>query len=268
MVGFSKVGAVGLVFLVAGVAVSVLGHDMWLESSRFFSEPGQELRIRLGNGTIFEVSENAVDPERLTRFSVQGPEGVAEKAGPQRIEGNWLSAPIHLKGAGNYWIAAATKPRSISLSGADFNDYLEHDGVLNVLEERKKEGILERDEVEFYSKYVKAYLQVGDTQTDNFRDPAGLEIELIPQNHPYKIRPGQELTVEARFRNRPLAGLWLHAAAEGSSPDSQKTDSNGLATFSIDASGRWYIRGIHLFEVDAPDHSYESYWASLTFAVR
>ncbi len=36
----------------------------------------------------------------------------------------------------------------------------------------------------------------------------------------------------------------------------------------ISEPGRWYIRGIHLFQVDQEDHSYESYWATFTFQVK
>jgi hypothetical protein len=47
------------------------------------------------------------------------------------------------------------KPKEIKLTGKEFNEYLLADGLPNIYELRKKEGILDKDAVEYYSKYPK-----------------------------------------------------------------------------------------------------------------
>ena len=156
------------------------------------------------------------------------------------------------------------------MSGSDFTEYLKHDGIPNVLKERQEKGISQRDEVEQYSKYVKAYLQVGKKASENYSAILGLEIEIIPQSNPYSIEVDGSLPVQVLFRGKPLSGLTLHAGSDGQSEESisAQTDLDGKALIPIGSPGKWYVRGIHLFQVDQDDHSYESYWATFTFKVK
>lgn len=255
---------------ILGLMCGAFAHDMWIEAESFFVEPGREIGLRGGNGTIYRLSENAVAPERISRWVHLGPDGEALEAGPPGVDGNWLTWTFVPPGEGNYWVAAATEPSLIALSAEEFNAYLEHDGVPRALEERRRKGILDRDEVELYSKYVKAYLQAGVSLSGNFDRPLGLPIEIIPQTNPYGLELGDALTVRVLFRDEPLPGLLLHGGYEASEQEVVQlySDDEGRVTIPITSAGRWYLRGIHLFEVAGREHTYESYWASLTFEVK
>ena len=123
--------------------------------------------------------------------------------------------------------------------------------------------------MEEYSKYVKIYLQSGQKRSRNHSQPLGLKIEIVPLKNPYRLHAGDSLPVRVLYDGRPLAGLELHAGsdARNSEASDHVTDSGGKAVIPLSTSGRWYIRGIHLQQVDKEDHSYESYWATLTFEV-
>jgi hypothetical protein len=243
---------------------------MWLESNAFIIKtPGQAVLIRNGNGIIYQRSENAVTTDRLAALVAVGPSGEKAELGTPVANENWLDIPFTPKKAGNYWVGLASKPRKIRLSGEDFTGYLEHDGIPAIIQERKEKGISDRDEIEQYSKYVKLYLQVGDTGSDNFNEPIGLRIEIIPLKNPYGVKAGGNLPVQVLFKGKPLAGLTLHAGFSGQGEEALavETDKNGKAQIGIGKPGKWYIRGIHLAQVDLDDHSYESHWATLTFEV-
>ena len=247
-----------------------LAHDMWLESDQFRGKVGEEFVLRLGNGTIFEISENAVQPARVEVVSAIWPGGGIHAVTGAVVEGNWLTLRFQPEEPGNFWITLGTKPRLIQLSAADFNSYLEHDGLPHVLTERQEKGILDRAEVEEYSKFVKTYLQVGTKTSENYAVPAGLKIEIIPLENPYQLHPGQELPLRALFNGAPLEGFLVHsgcASCEGSTA-APYTDARGETAVTLSQPGRWYLRGIHLLQVDQQDHSYESYWASVTFEVQ
>jgi len=243
---------------------------MWLETENFvIDQAGQEVVFRNGNGTIYRGSENAVTLDRIASLTAIDPTGSRLDLPTPTVEEPWLKLRFTPQLEGNYWIGLATRPNKIRLTGAEFSEYLEHDGIPNILEERRRKGISERDEVEQYSKYVKAYLQVGGTRSTNYDSPVGLEIEIIPVTHPYGLKPGESLPVQVLFRGRPLSGLTLHAGHDGQSGavSQAETDRDGKAEIEISRPGRWYIRGIHLRQVDRENHSYESYWATLTFQV-
>ena len=255
--------------LFAWLGTSATAHDMWLESSSFMTFPGEKVTIRNGSGTIFQKSENALAPDRIAALLGLDPDGKKFGPGTPYVDGNWLNLDFHPEKYGNYWIALASRPRKIALSGADFNNYLEHDGIPGVLEQRKEKGILDRDEVEEYSKHVKIYLQSGKKRSRNQSRVLGLKIEIVPLKNPYVLQAGDSLPVRVFYGGRPLAGLDLHAGSDSrfSEASHQVTGSDGKAVIPLSTSGRWYIRGIHLFQVDEQDHSYESYWATLTFEV-
>lgn len=266
---------ISIVLLCAAAAAilivpALFGHDMWLEADSFQVEPGREVVARNGNGTIFVQSENAVTPDRIAQLMLVGPESRRPASPVAKVVGEWLELRWIPELPGNYWLALATRPMRLAMTGAEFNEYLEHDGVPGVLRRRQETGILDRDEVEEYSKYVKAFFQCGKALSSNFGAPLGLRIEIIPEQNPYLLTPGDGLPVRVLFEGEPLSGLTLHAGydAAPSGVFSGETDGTGRAVIPITASGHWYIRGIHLIQVDGPDHSYESYWAAMTFAVR
>ncbi len=248
----------------------LLAHDLWLEADAFrLPSPGELIVVRAGNGTIYAHSENAVAPARLARLLLLGPDGNPLAAPTPEVHGDWLHLPFTPQAAGTYWLAVATKPNKIRLSGQEFTEYLQHDGIPAVLEQRERDGISDRDEVEQYSKYVKALFQVGASAARDCSRPLGLEIEILPLENPYRLSPGGTLPVRVLFRGAPLPGLTLHAGFAGQSGKAFQvdTDAAGEARIPLSQAGRWYIRGIHLFRVDTQDHSYESYWTTLTFEV-
>ncbi len=77
------------------------------------------------------------------------------------------------------------------------------------------------------------------------------------------------MPVRVVYEGKPLAGLDLHAGYSGQAGQASHlvTDLHGQAVISLSHSGRWYVREIHLVQVDTASHSYESYWATLTFEV-
>ena len=107
------------------------------------------------NGT-FDKSENTITRDRIISSSVLGPDYKFEAK-----DADWYDKgkATHLKfktgKAGTYLAGVSTKSRVIELSAEDFNGYLEHDGVLDVLEERKKTGKDSKSARESYAKISK-----------------------------------------------------------------------------------------------------------------
>ena len=229
------------------------------------------------NGT-FARSENAIARDRMTDVRVVGPtDAIMSPALDQwHDEENVAVLEFTAGGEGSYTIGISTKPRVLELPASDFNEYLHHDGVLDVLERRRRDGSLERPAAERYSKHVKAIVQVGGQRSDSWTRSLDYPIELIPSQNPYEVSEGDEFEVLLLRGGAPVSGHLIYASHEGfASGGGEKleavrarTDDSGRARFPISSTGRWYVRAIHMVESQEDGVDYESNWATLTFEVR
>lgn len=280
---------VALAALVIGVAGTLSAHDMFLKLESFFLRPHATATVALLNGT-FEASENVITRDRMEDVSVVGPAGVVHppaSAWRDTAMHHWHADSVDTAllefetGApGTYVIGVSTKPRVFTLSAREFDDYLEHDGVLDVLEARRAEPSAD-SVTERYSKHVKAVVQVGDARSDEFSVALEYPIEFIPLRNPYALGVGDTLEVRLEFGRRPVPNQLVYASYEGHHGHAEgeehehttavatRTDDRGIARIPLRAAGKWFVRTIHMVETTAePDVDYESNWATLTFEVR
>ncbi|HEX9982464.1 MAG TPA: DUF4198 domain-containing protein, partial [Thermoanaerobaculia bacterium] len=118
---------------------------------------------------------------------------------------------------------------------------------------------------ELFSRSAKALLFTGGNAT-GFDAPAGLRLELIPENDPFA--GSGALTVRVLFEGKPLAGVLLTAMHhdDGGQHLRARTGQDGRAAFTLRRKGAWLFKTTHM--VAAPPASgadWESIWASLTF---
>jgi len=279
------------------VAVSVLAaagalaaHDMFLKLPTYFLEPNTDVEVALINGT-FDRSENVIVRDRMSNVSIVRPGG--EVTHPPSSA--WRDSAVHHEnpdsvdtsilgfrtgGAGSYVIGVSTKTRALSLSADDFNEYLEHDGVLDILEARKKRDETDRPATERYSKHVKAIVQVGEIRTDSYSYELSYPAEFVPLQNPYDLTVGDTLELRFLHRGQPVADQLVYASHEGyhahDGADAvahreaveTRTDADGVAQIPLSQAGRWYVRTIRMVATpDEPDVDYESNWATVTFEV-
>lgn len=206
--------ASGLVLVAAG---SLAAHDMFLKLDSYFLEPGSKASVALLNGT-FQRSENVISRDRMQDVSLVGP-GPAWVTHPQpnqwRDTASTAVLDFETRGPGTYVLGVSTKPRTLSLTGEEFDAYLEHDGVLDVLERRQRTGRAGTAAVETYSKHVKAVLQVGDLRTDGYQRRFGYPVELVPQRHPYRLTVGDTLPLLLLEEGEPVAEQLVYASHDG-----------------------------------------------------
>jgi uncharacterized GH25 family protein len=257
-------------FLIIAIAAIATAHDLWLLPQKFMIQPGETITIYANTGMYFPGSTSAVTPDRVTQFFMSGN---SKKVDLQQLEirDKSLTTQCSFEKPGTYVVACALKPREIRLTGKEFNEYLEHDGISSILELRKKEGILDKDAVEFYSKYPKAIIQAGDTLDDTPTKPVGLTIEIVPKVNPYTLKKGDNLNVTVLFRGHPLPGAdlaWSHPGLGGKVAGWTKTDAKGDAVIPLVKRGPYMIRMTHMEWVKKETHEWESFWTALTFEVK
>jgi uncharacterized GH25 family protein len=267
---------VTLILSVLLCAASALNaHDLFIKLESYFLAPHTSVTVPILNGS-FVQSENAIMPDRVIDVSL------VSAAGRKRIDmsawaGDTTSTDttyltIETGGPGTYIVGASTKPRDLGLAAADFNEYLEHDGIPDVLEARRRSGELDKDVWERYAKHVKAVLQVGDVRDDSYSARLGYPAEIAPLANPYKLGAGDQYSFLCLVDGEPVANQLVILGGEqgGELVDEvrKRTDDDGTITFTIDATGKWYIEFIHMAPSGDPDIDYESKWATLAFEVR
>ena len=268
---------ISLFFILICAAV-LDAHDMFLKLTSFFLAPNANATIVLYNGT-FEKSENFITRNRMSDVSIAGPgsERVHPDTSRWRNAGATTMLDFKTGNAGTYVIGVSTKAKIIALAAKDFNDYLTHDGVLDVLEARKKNKEVEKGARELYSKHVKAVVQVGEKRSDGYKANLGYPIEIVPQQNPYELKAGDVLSVQVLRDGKPVASRFVYASYAGyHSHDDQggqvaavktRTAAAGMAKINLEKSGQWYIRLIHMVASGRKDVDFESNWATLTFEV-
>ncbi len=263
---------VGLVAVLAVMASWLWAHDLFIKLDTYFLSEGTRVRVAVLNGTFFK-SENAIAPDRVADLSVvHGGHRTKLATTLWNPSGDSTFFTIETREAGTYVVGVSTKARELALSANDFNEYLEHDGIPDVLDARRRDGELANDVVEKYHKHVKAIFQVGGRRTADFGTVLGYPAELVPVVNPYELRVGGTLRVRALVDGVARANQLVIAGGEANARPinerSARTDANGEASFVLHTAGKWYVKFIAMERSGEADLDYESKWATLSFEVR
>jgi uncharacterized GH25 family protein len=255
------------------LAFTAAAHDLFLRLDSYFLQPNSRATVRLLNGT-FQQSDGAVSRDRFQNISLFAPDlrRPASESVTWRDEGKTTVMEIQTGGPGTYLVGVSTKSKEINLKAAEFNDYLQHDGLPDMLAERKKNNELNKDVRERYSKHVRAVFQVGDKLSDDYKKPLNYPVEIIPRQNPYSLNVGQTLTVLCTLDGGPIANQFVMAGWEDRNGKLHtlegRSDTGGIARFKLVGPGKWYVKFIHMTALSEPNLNYESKWASLTFEIR
>lgn len=266
--------------LVALVCLIVLSsHDLYIKLKSFHLNPGTETAIYLYNGT-FEKSEAIVARNRMSDVSLINP---GEKAiHPDTAlwfeENNQTVLKIKTGKEGTGLLGVSTLPKVGDFTAKSFADNMKHEGLLHILEARKKSGEDTKPAKKKYAKHVKTIFQVGNKQSEDFKTVLGYPIELVPMNNPYSLKSGDALSMQLLIEGKPAAGEMVYAGYAGHQGKSKnglphdafqvKTNTKGIITIKLSKAGHWYFRTVHLTKSNDRDADYISNTASITFEIK
>jgi hypothetical protein len=258
-----------LAALLALLAVSLPGHDLYLKPESGVVAPGTKSRVEYHNGDAFPKSQAPVKIERLRdtkRIAADGELPLTDL----RVEGNTTIASFTAPGSGHFSLISRTIPNFIELAPDKFEKYLRHEGLGWVVDWRKKHNESAKPGRELYSKYVKSLLVAGKGD-GSFRKPSGLTIEFVPLDDPTGAAPGSAVRLQLLLRGKPASGhvveaSWL-AAGKVAHKHLGKTDAQGLITVPVPAAGFYKIHAIIMERrEDRTQADWESFWATITFS--
>lgn len=255
--------------LLVGSVTVLSAHDFWVVPQLFRVPEGWAVHVAGQTGMNFPESLSAIEPGRVAEAELVSADDRITVERSFR-SGSSLMMEARPEAAGQWWAAVALETRPIRLSAEQFDAYLEHDGVWDVLEERRTSGASPDSVDERYTKYAKALVQVGEEGPEAYGRRVGHPIEFVPLEDPFDLRPGDRFRARLLWRGEPLANHVVfagRAGAEGPTAHA-RTDDSGVVELPIFVSGPWYLKAIQMVEApDDPEVEYRSHWATLTFDV-
>ncbi|MEO1008251.1 MAG: DUF4198 domain-containing protein [Planctomycetota bacterium] len=274
-------------------ACMTLGHDFWLEPSSHRVAPGDRVDVAIMIGHHDDLDSFPRRPGHAKSFRLVGPSGHHEIAGE---DGDDPAGSLTAPEDGAYWIVYHGNPSFIELDAKKFEEYLKHEGLGHIIEERARLGESDEPGLEAYSRCAKAAIRVGASSTpahaEFLRTPVGLPLELIPLDDPFTLRAGDDLAVRLLHRGEPLADAMIEAMHRRDDQQTPRTawvltNERGEAMIRFDHPGRWVLANTHMVrktvssatdaesaggsaaeptsEADRAD--WESHWATLAIEI-
>ena len=253
-----------ILFLLGGGAA--FAHDTWLQGPKLPIASGSTVLFELTSGPSFPALDSAIAADRIEREGIRV--GGLTRRFAARSRGKnalRLQAPLAVEGVAVAFVSL--KPTALELKPGKVEEYLAEIGEWERLRPEWEGGHGKRWR-EQYRKHAKAFLRVGEAlgAPSSWREPVGLELEIVPERDPTLLRPGDALPVVVLALGRPFAGFPL-AASDGRERHFLRTDAYGRAAFRFDRPGRWLIAGTWLRKTDKPDTEWESDFTTLTVQV-
>ena len=153
-----------------------------------------------------------------------------------------------------------------------FAEYLELEGLTAIPARHDARGLARDDIRELYTRCAKTLVSVGDGAHTNDR-ATGMPLELVADSNPMTSAPGKEISFTLLWQGEPLGDTQIALFAKGTegaaaSKTVTRTDPNGMASFTLPTHGTYMAASVHMIEAAADRNAdWQSYWASLTFAV-
>lgn len=267
---------VGLSFIIQLVVpLPVWAHIFWIEPDNYHPQIGDSVQISLRVGGNFEGDTLPYIPDWFTEFMVADPSSKTPVSGEM---GDDPAGMIQVNVPGVHIIAFHGTPSYVKLEPEKFHKYLRKWGLERVIEARKVAGELEKSVNEMYLRCAKALLDVDSTTTNvGFDQNLGCTLELIPENNPYQMNPGDPMRFRLLYEGDPLEGALIVAMNRDRPEEVVKvrTDKNGRASMMLPRSGEWLFNSIHMIRVsirrfndDDETVNWQSYWASMIFEIQ
>lgn len=248
----------------------VKAHEFWLEPDRFYFEAGSSAAIRFRIGADFIGEARKLKNERIVRLESHASHGDSNLRQTLGADSTDLFQ-VALANEGTHLIALETSPAFIELDGAEFTEYLQEDGLDEILYQRRKDGISGDSASELYSRHAKLILQVGTKTDETFRKVCGLPLEIIPAKNPAALKKGDPIAFKILFQGKPLFGakvkVW-NRHNRRTSVQNIFSQQDGVIETHVSNPGVWMVSVVKMIPSPDPKAQYRSYWSTLVFGIR
>ncbi len=276
-------GTVAAIATTMTISSTALAHVFWLQPSSFRPKANSVLKLQLRVGDVFPGDAIPRNESKIITFVSIGPDGERKVGG---IDGSDVAGFERLTAPGISVIGYTAQPSEVALEAEKFETYLREKGLEKISTARAAAGESSSAVHEIYTRCAKTVVRVGE-QAGGFDRVVGLRLEIIPENDPTSLRPGDDLRARVLFDGKPLAGAMVEARSptSGTEKVSARTDNDGRVAIKLSAAGMWVVDTVEMIRVE-PDSAqspateggsakdgapvqpdWHSFWASLCLSV-
>lgn len=237
-------------------------HEFWLVPHDGNAASGEQVVFELRIGPTWPGVQTARLPELFSSFVMR------DSAGAQPIEGRDGALSVgHLRvrAPGATVVALRTNPARLELSGTEFEQYLKEEGLNEVLEFRRVNGLQNLRGRERFSRCAKTLVFV-DGRSQGYDRVMNLPLELVPASDPLQPKPRNGFAMRLLLNGQPLGGALIKAQLKANPAIelSQTSDSRGMVSFALPSGGLWLFNAVHMESAMDNAADWESTWASMT----
>lgn len=259
---------IALVLVVAFSSIA-LGHEFWLQPKKFRYSAGEEVKIDFFVGENFTGEYWDLTKHKAETMQVISAYGKKDlKSAVKPTKGNNLTYKLATEGT--HLFSMISSEAYIELDAKKFNDYLEEDGIEDILALRKKNNELEKPSRENYTRYAKLLVQSGNKTDDVYKRKVNMKVEIIPISNPYSLKSGDYLECEVQYDGKPLphqlVKVWSFIGNRAFLQPLY-SENDGRIKFPISNTGPWMVSFVKMIPSTKPNADYESMWASLVFGI-
>lgn len=257
------------VLILLTLSLVATAHEFWLQPKKFRYTVGDEVKIDFLAGENFtgeywDLTKHKV--ETMQVISAYGKRDLKTTVKPTK--GN--NVTYKLATEGTHLFSMISGQDYIELDAKKFNDYLEEDGIDDILALRKKNSELDKPSRENYTRYAKLLIQSGNKPDDVFKRKLNMKVEIIPLTNPYALKSGDYLECEVQYEGKPLPHQLVKVLSFiGNRAFLQPvySENDGHIKFPISNTGPWMVSFVKMVKSTKPNADYESMWASLVFGI-
>lgn len=258
-----------LILLVGLLASPTFAHDTWVLPSKFRAAPGEEITFKITSGMAFPALDVGPKPDRIakagSRIAGETTELKDFTGGEKALE---FKKAFSKEGVGMVWLQSF--PKEIELRDDQVVHYLDEarpgDDVRQAWEKQKGKSKWKED----YVKFAKTAVAVGDAAASDasWREPVGLELEIVPTANPTTLKPGESATFALLRNGQPVPDAALALIqADKKERTYQRTDQQGRATFTVSEPGQYLLATTILTPPAEEGGKWMGHFGTFTFEV-
>ena len=237
-------------------------HEFWITPDSFHAARGKEIKISLRVGDGWPGLERVRSENHFIRFVA------FDHIGERKVPGQLFGDPagqIRIRSNGPLTILYESRPQYSELDATTFEQYLRDEGLDSIVEQRRLLGEQLKPGRELYARRAKAIVRGADNRAIVDRG-TGTDLELSLRSYIPAAKGTSSVQVNLSWRGKRVNNALVNAFVSGTSaPISVRTDTRGIANFSLPQSGVWLFSSVHMVRLpNGTQADWQSLWSSLT----
>lgn len=260
---------VSIVLTLFAISIICSSYEFWMQPKKYRFTVGETMPLKLMAGENFEGENwdlNRHKVEKLDLHQLTKVKDVRAQLKPHEKE----KLQLKLTEPGTHLVSLESNNTFIELDARKFNSYLEENGLENIIALRKENNTTNLPAKEYFKRFAKLLVQVGDKPDDTYKKKIGFRNEIILLKNPFTLKVGDYLTCGVLLDGKPsphqLVKVWTKI---GSTTFLQNlyTENDGTVAFPINAKGEWMVSTVKMIPAETTGADWQSLWASYVFGI-